>query len=76
MRTTCSVEAYNRVLNDNIVNNGNLFTFVHDIRNEEQLKRDEMEELLESGSATAKKRRAAYVVCNTFVSLFLNMFCT
>lgn len=63
MRTTCSVEAYNGVLNRHIANRGHFFTFIHDMRNEEQIQRDEMHALIDSGHATATKRRKAYVVC-------------
>lgn len=62
MRTTSSVEAYNCVLNKNIVNGGNFFNFVHDLRAEEFIKREEMAAFIMSGSGTANKRREQYVV--------------
>lgn len=62
MRTTSSVEAYNCQLNRRIVNNGGLFHFVHDLRGEEFMQREEMREFILSGTATAPKRRAEYVV--------------
>lgn len=73
MRTTCSVEAYNGVLNDNIVNKGHFFTFIHDIRHEEQIHRDEVEALIESGTGTAKKRRAEYKVIIDIQIVFLTL---
>lgn len=66
MRTTSSIEAYNCQLNKVIVNKGNLFNFIHDLRGEEFIKREEMENFILSGSGTAKKRRVEYVVCLFF----------
>lgn len=67
MRTTSSVEAYNCQLNKVIVNRGNLFNFIHDLRAEEFLKREEMRDFILSGSATAKKRRIEYIVSVFFI---------
>lgn len=62
MRTTCSLEAYNGVLNKNVVNKGHFFSFVHDMRNEEYIKREEFATFLESGAKTANYRRIEYRV--------------
>lgn len=62
MRTTSSIEAYNCVLNKSIVNKGNFFNFIHDLRSEEFLKREEMAALIFSGAATENKRRKQYMV--------------
>lgn len=70
MRTTSSVEAYNCVLNKYIVNKGNFFNFIHDLRSEEYLKREEMSALIFSGAATENKRRAVYLV-TFFLFLYL-----
>lgn len=67
MRTTSSVEAYNCQLNKVIVNKGNLFNFIHDLRGEEFLKREEMREFILSGSGTATKRRTQYVVSILYI---------
>lgn len=66
MRTTSSIEAYNCQLNKVITNHSNFFTFIHDLRGEEYLKSEEMEQFILSGSATAKKRRAEYIVSVLF----------
>lgn len=62
MRTTSSLEAYNGVLNNNLTAHGNFFIFVHSIRAEELLKRDEFNNYINSGGQTAKKRRPEYIV--------------
>lgn len=72
MRTTSSIEAYNCQLNKIIVNKGNFFNFIHDLRCEEFMKREEMRHFIESGSATAKKRRIEYIV--SFFSVFIHLF--
>lgn len=73
MRTTSSLEAYNCQLNKVVANHArSLFTFVHDLRGEEFLKSEEMEQFIMSGSATAKKRRVEYIVSVLF--LFLSLF--
>lgn len=62
MRTTSSLEAYNKVLGDNIANRGHFFKFVHDLRSEELLKTREAQQLIESGGKTAKRRKVIWVV--------------
>lgn len=63
MRTTSTLEAYNKVLADNVVHRGHFFKFVHGIRSEELLKAREVEQLFESGGKTAKKRKLEWMVC-------------
>lgn len=62
MRTTSSLEAYNKVLGDNITNRGHFFKFVHDLRGEELLKTREAQQLIESGGKTAKRRKLIWMV--------------
>lgn len=62
MRTTSSLEAYNGVLNKSLQNKGGFFGFVHDIRSEVYFKHDELNELIESGSKTERKRKPEYLV--------------
>lgn len=57
MRTTSSVEAYNCQFNKVITNKTNMFNFIHDLRLQEFLKFEEMNELLLSGNKSARKRR-------------------
>lgn len=56
MRTTSSLEANNRCLNDNIINHGNFFTFVHDLRLEEYSKSVEFERFVTSGGQSKAPR--------------------
>lgn len=72
MRTTSSVEAYNRVLNKYFTHKGGFFLFAHDLRAEEFLKSEEMKDLIYSGGATENKRRAKYVV-RVCVCVFKNI---
>lgn len=64
MRTTSTLEAYNGVLGDNVVNRGHFFKFAHDLRSEEHHTFGEAAKLIESGGATAKRRKPEWVVCN------------
>lgn len=75
MRTTSTLEAYNSVLANNVVNRGHFFKFVHDIRSEELLKRREVLLLFESGGRTAKKRKPEWMVCISmnFVLFFIKI---
>lgn len=70
MRTTSTLEAYNGVLADNVVNKGHFFKFAHDNRSEEYFKSREATQLIESGGKTAKKRKPEWVV-----STFLHILC-
>lgn len=56
MRTTSSLEANNGTLNDNVVNHGNLFTFIHDLRLEEFLQWQKFKRHFESGGQAAEPR--------------------
>lgn len=66
MRTTSSLEAYNGVLNKTIVNKGHFFNFIHDLRAEEFIKREELEAYMISGAKTAKRRRKEYKVRKSY----------
>lgn len=69
MRTTSTLEAYNSVLAANVIHRGDFFQFVHDIRSEEFFKSGQAKDLIDSGGATAKKRKPEWVV-----SYFLFIF--
>lgn len=70
MRTTSSIEAYNCALNKRITSKVTLFTFIHDIRNEEFNKYEELHEFILSGSGTAKK--APCSVCGEWFLCLIN----
>lgn len=57
MRTTSSVEANNMLLNDNVINHGNFFTFLHDLRLEDFLHWQNFKRCLESGGKPRAVRR-------------------
>lgn len=62
MRTTGQLEANNRVLNDNVVNHGNFFTFAHDLRLEDFLSYTKFKEHAGNGYRS-KDARDKYKVC-------------
>lgn len=66
MRTTSSLEANNRTLNDNVINHGNLFTFIHDLRLEEYLQFTNFKRHCENGGKV-KDPRDKYKVCDYIV---------
>lgn len=72
MRTTSTLEAYNSVLANNVANKGHFFKFIHDIRSEELLKCQELEQLFESGGKTAKKRKLEWMVCYSYISKYIH----
>lgn len=75
MRTTSTVEAYNSVLADGIAIKGHFFKFVHDLRSEEHYKFGEATKLINSGGATAKRRKVEWVVGSFFSHFFYFPFC-
>lgn len=72
MRTTSAVEANNMILNDNVINHGNLFTFIHDLRLEECLQFKRFEQCIESGGKT-RNVRLKYKV---YLEQFIIFYCT
>ncbi|XP_055308055.1 uncharacterized protein LOC129572155 [Sitodiplosis mosellana] len=57
MRTTSSVESNNRVMNDTVVNKGNFFTFVHDMRLQEFHSSLKLRQHFESGGKCKPPRK-------------------
>lgn len=57
MRTTSSLEAYNGVINNHVVNHGNFFTFIHDLRLQEFLSSIRFSQHFENGGKKKKQRR-------------------
>lgn len=82
MRTTSSLEAYNGVINNHVVNHGNFFTFVHDLRLQEFLYSIRFVQQFK-GKKSQKQRREYQVenykiICSTVflpASNFYNMNC-
>lgn len=56
MRTTSSLEANNCRLNDSVVNHGNFFSFIRDLRKEEFMKSKEFDRYITSGGKQEEKK--------------------
>lgn len=74
MRTTSSVEANNMVLNENIINRGNFFTFAHDLRLEECLQFQNLRRCFESGGKPRDVRKKYKVSAICHILYFLIQF--
>lgn len=66
MRTTSALEANNAVMNATVVNKGNFYSFVHDIRLQEFLSVLRFNRYFESGGQ-AKPPRCEYKVIVFFI---------
>lgn len=61
-RTTSSVEAYNGAIGRRILSNCSFYKFMRYLIDEEFVKAKEFEQLLDSGGATAKKKKGFFAV--------------
>lgn len=73
MRTTSSLEANNGVMNNCVVNHGNFFTFVHDLRLQEFLSAMRFDRHFQSGGKE-KLPRFEYKVLIIFLGIFFDHF--
>lgn len=70
MRTTSSLEAFNGAINNRIVNHGNFYTFVHDLRLQEFLWSMRFVQHFQNGGKKEPQRKQ-YEVEKFVISFFI-----
>lgn len=70
MRTTSSLEANNAQLNSTVVNHGNFYTFIHDLRLQEFLSTMRFERYCLSGGKAKPPRAEFQVVFFLFLCIY------